>query len=75
MIGDPSMLRLIRKVEALGRIFPTLDLSIEEITARRLWKNPRSDFDDRNGESDRSGDRSSSFIVNKVRIEIGVPAS
>ncbi len=30
MIGDPSMLRLIRKAAALARIFPTLDLSIEE---------------------------------------------
>jgi hypothetical protein len=26
VIDDPSMLRLIRKVETLGRIFPTLDL-------------------------------------------------
>jgi hypothetical protein len=30
VIGDPSMLRLIRKAAALARIFPTLDLSIEE---------------------------------------------
>ncbi len=30
MIGDPSMLRLIRKAAAFARIFPTLDLSIEE---------------------------------------------
>jgi hypothetical protein len=27
-------------------------------------------FDERNGESDRSGDRSSSFIVNKDRISV-----
>ncbi len=27
-------------------------------------------FDERNGESDRSGDRSSSFIVNKARISV-----
>jgi hypothetical protein len=35
VIGDPSVLRLIRKAEALARIFPTLDLIIEEKAARR----------------------------------------
>ena len=35
-------LRLIRKVEGLERIFPTLGLSIEEKAARWYWKNPRS---------------------------------
>jgi hypothetical protein len=30
VIDDPSMLRLIRKAEALARMFPTVDLSIEE---------------------------------------------
>jgi hypothetical protein len=34
-IGDPSRLRLIRKTTALSRIFPTLDLNIEEKAARR----------------------------------------
>ena len=36
-IGDPSMLRLIRKTAPLARIFPTLDLRIEAKTARRKW--------------------------------------
>jgi hypothetical protein len=35
VIGDPSRLRLIRKVSVLARIFPTLDLSIEEKAVRR----------------------------------------
>jgi hypothetical protein len=30
VIGDPSRLRLISKTEGLSRIFPTLDLNIEE---------------------------------------------
>ena len=30
MIGAPSRFRLIRKAAALARIFPTLDLSIED---------------------------------------------
>ena len=34
-IGTPSRLRLIRKTTSLERIFPTLDLTIEEKTARR----------------------------------------
>ncbi len=33
VIGDPSVLRLIRKAETLVRIFPTLDLSIEEVVS------------------------------------------
>jgi hypothetical protein len=35
MMGDPSNLSVIRKAAALARIFPTLDLSIEEKAARR----------------------------------------
>jgi hypothetical protein len=46
VIDDPSVLRLIRKAEALARIFPTLDLSIEEKATRRWWKNTRSDYED-----------------------------
>ncbi len=38
----PSKLRVIRKDEALVRIFPTLDLRIEEKGARRKWNIPRS---------------------------------
>ncbi len=34
MIGDPSIWRLMGKAEVLGRIFPTLDLNIEEKAAR-----------------------------------------
>jgi hypothetical protein len=34
-IGDPSMLRLVRKAAPLARIFPTLDLSIEE---KVVWR-------------------------------------
>jgi hypothetical protein len=34
-IGAPSKLRFTRKAEALVMIFPTLDLSIEDKTARR----------------------------------------
>ena len=34
-IGDPSMLRLIRKTTSLVRIFLTLDLIIEEKAVRR----------------------------------------
>jgi hypothetical protein len=33
-VDDPSRLRLIRKSAVLVRIFPTLDLSIEE---KALW--------------------------------------
>jgi hypothetical protein len=33
MMGDPSKLTVIRKVAALSRIFPTLDLSVEEKVA------------------------------------------
>jgi hypothetical protein len=35
MIGDPSMLRLIRKEVDLERIFPHFDFSIEENAVRR----------------------------------------
>jgi hypothetical protein len=35
MMSDPSKLNVIRKVTDLARIFPTLDLSIEEKAARR----------------------------------------
>jgi hypothetical protein len=35
VIDTPSRLRLIRKAAALVRIFPTLDLNIEEKAARR----------------------------------------
>ncbi len=53
MIGVPSRLRLIRKTTTSERIFPTLDLNIEEKTSRRCWKNPRSDCDDRTPETTR----------------------
>jgi antitoxin (DNA-binding transcriptional repressor) of toxin-antitoxin stability system len=39
VIGVPSRLRLISKAVALARIDETRDLSIEEKTARRKWKN------------------------------------
>ncbi len=37
VIGVPSRISLIRKASALGRIFPTLDLSIEE---KVVWDSP-----------------------------------
>ncbi len=53
MIGATSRLRLIRKDVAMARIFPTLDLIIEEKVARRRWKNPRSDCVDRTPEAEK----------------------
>jgi hypothetical protein len=41
-IGTPSKLRFTHKTETLARMFPHLDFSIDENTARRKWKNPRS---------------------------------
>jgi hypothetical protein len=37
-IGAPSRLRLIRKAAALARIFPTLDLRIEEKGSGRVHR-------------------------------------
>ncbi len=44
-IGSPSKLRFTRKAEALPMIFPTLDLSKEEKSARRKWKYEAPKFD------------------------------
>jgi hypothetical protein len=38
-IGDPSRLRLIRKVTDLASRFPLFDLRFEKNAARRKWKN------------------------------------
>jgi hypothetical protein len=61
------MLRLIRKVEVLTRIFPTLDLIIEEKAVWRWWKNPRSDSEDRTPEVTKKGQ----FPDESVRIKFG----
>jgi hypothetical protein len=43
IINKQTILRFIRKTATLTRIFPTLDLRMEEKTVWRSWKNPRSD--------------------------------
>ena len=42
-IGSPSRLRFTRKTAALARMFPILDLSWEENTARWKWNSPLFD--------------------------------
>ena len=43
MIGAPSIFRVIRKVDVLGRILPHFDLRIEENDTRWKWKSPLFD--------------------------------
>jgi hypothetical protein len=48
LIGVPSRLRLIRKADVLGRIFPDFDFSIEENTVwrKRKYDDPKFDSAD-----------------------------
>jgi hypothetical protein len=74
VIDDPSRLRLTRKTETLTRIFPTLDLSIEEKSSGRWWKNPRSDCADRTPEPPRRTMNSGHEDNNPEWIKIVVSA-